>query len=299
MNYYEILGVSKKASKEEIKKAFREKAKKYHPDVNPEGADFFKKLVKAYETLIDNEKRQQYDLYLKKNKTLKSTIEEYIDKILSFEKPKNGKDIKINLKISLEEAYNSTEKIISYEKIFKCYHCNETGLSENSILKTCPKCKGKKKILLFGLKIPCPICKEKGFIILNLCIKCKGKGFFTEKIQKKIKIPSFSKDILYLRYKQEGNEGLKGGKNGDLVIKVSLEKHPFYKKKGLNLYGKVYLNKDKLKTGTTIKIKNLKNETLLVKVPAGIEDNTKLVIKNEGFKNDKKTGNIYILIKEI
>ncbi len=297
MNYYELLGIAKNASEEEIKKAFREKAKKYHPDVNPEGSEIFKEITKAYETLIDPQKRKLYDQSLKP-KSLKQKIESKIDKLFKSVVI-NGSNIYIEEKLTLEEAFTGIRKNIIFQRKEICTSCEGSGIGENSIIKECPKCKGKGKIKTPLINIPCPFCKGRKFEILNPCSRCGGKGLIKKDVQLNISVPPFSTDSLMLVLKGEGNKGLNGGKNGDLKIKFSLEKHPFYIKKGLDLYAKVFIPKSKQNKENFIKIKNLKGENIQVKIPKNAE-NLILRITGEGFisKNGKK-GNIYLSVEYV
>jgi len=298
MDFYKLLGISQDATPEEIKKAFREKAKKYHPDINPEGSEMFKKITKAYETLIDKEKRKIYDESLKE-KSLKNKIEDIINTIFSYDSPKKGKDISVNIELSLEEAYSGTIKKINYIRIERCNECNATGITDNSVLKQCSFCKGLGKIKTPFMKIICPKCRGRKFIVLNPCVSCKGKGYVEVNKERKIHIPSFSSDKLILKIEKEGDEGFYGGENGNLNINISLKKHHFYTKKGLDLYAKIYLPQEKKHQENKIKIKNLKNETLIVKIPPNIDNRDVLRISGEGFQKKEHKGNIYIEVNFI
>ncbi|NPA54308.1 MAG: DnaJ domain-containing protein, partial [Aquificae bacterium] len=208
MDYYKILGVAKNATPEEIKKAFREKAKKYHPDINKSSEEFFKKITVAYETLIDPEKRKKYDLSLKKQK-----LSYFTDKLYETfgftSKPIKGKDIHLKISLSLEEGFFGKEKEIFYERKEHCPKCEGTGLSSNSILKECFKCKGKGKYKKAFLHLPCFECHGKGYVILNPCDMCGGKGLVKKQVKKIIKIPRGIQEKNKIKIKYGGN----GGKN--------------------------------------------------------------------------------------
>ncbi|RMA93109.1 DnaJ domain-containing protein [Hydrogenothermus marinus] len=295
MDFYKILGIPKNATKDQIKKAFREKAKKYHPDINPEGSEKFKLITKAYETLINDEKRKQYDLTLK-NKTIKDKIEQTIENIFSFDRKVNGRNIYVDIELTYEEAFNGTTKLITYERKEICKECEGKGITENSILKECSLCKGKGKLKTPLLNIICPKCKGRKFIILNPCISCGGSGIKKEIKEKKFHIKPFSSDRLSIIVEDLGDEGINGGKNGNLVLNIKLKKHPFFKKKGLDLYADIFLPKEKRFKENFVKIKNLKGEILKVKIPPGLNSGDILKIKNEGFENK---GNIYLTLKYI
>ncbi len=295
MDYYKLLGIGKNATPEEIKKAFREKAKKYHPDINPEGSENFKEITKAYETLINPEKRKIYDKSLQ-SIGIKSKLENLIKKIVKKENPINGSNIVIKEYVTFEEAFNGFKYTVDFFRDSICTACNGTGIGENSILKRCPKCNGKESIKTPLIEIPCPYCKGKGFIVYNPCYECKGKGLKKEKVRKTIDVPPFSYEKFTLVFEGEGNAGKNNGKNGNLYITFRLKQHPFYKKKGLDLHANIYISKEKKYQENTVKIKNLKGEILKVKIPPNCE-NQVLKISGEGFKGkENKRGNIYLQV---
>ncbi|RUM50442.1 MAG: J domain-containing protein [Hydrogenothermus sp.] len=294
MDFYKLLGVSKDASYEEIKKAFREKAKKYHPDVNKEGEEIFKLLTKAYETLSDPKKRKEYDKTISSKPEILGKIENLLNRFFSEDISKKGKDIKIKVELSLEEAYRGTIIDINYFKVENCPVCKATGLDENSSIEKCQTCNGNGNKNLLSLRIPCPVCKGKGFVIENPCIKCGGRKQIKVKKHKKIKIPAGVETGFTILFENEGNEGLNGGKNGNLYIKIFLKYHPVFEKKGLNLFTKIKLT-EKIKQERKFYIFNLNGEKLTVRLPPNIQAGDIIKIKGEGFKNKNgNTGDIFV-----
>jgi len=277
MDFYKLLGVAKDATPEQIKKAFREKVKKYHPDLNKENEEIFKLLNQAYTTLIDPQKRAIYDKEIKKG--LFSIFQEKLAEFLGFTvKPQNGTDIKKILYISLKEGYNGTIRKIEYKRKVICHICNGTGITKDSKIEKCEKCggTGKRNIL------PCLNCFGRGFIIKNPCKDCKGLGYKYEKTEKLIKIDKGIDENTTILIKGAGNQGLYGGKDGDLYLKIKFEKD-IYQKVGNDLYLDIKIKNQDLKSISHFSIKNLKDETIFVKIPENIEKNTILRIKGEGY----------------
>jgi molecular chaperone DnaJ len=299
MDFYKILGVPKDASQEEIKKAFREKAKKYHPDFNKEYSDYFKKITEAYNTLIDSEKRKEYDEYFsQKEISLKTVFEDKLAEFLGYtSKPLKGTDIYTKIFIDLEEGYSGTTKKIGYKRKVECKSCSGTGITSESIIRKCEKCKGTGKVKKLGIKIPCLKCYGRGIIIFNPCKDCEGKGYKKETVQKEIVIPAGIDENKFLYLEGGGNCGRFGGENGNLYIKIKFNKHPVFKKKGNNLYTEFAVQKEKAYQGTYIFLTNLNNEKLSIKIPEKTTSPITLKVKGEGYRDKKGNfGNLYIKI---
>ncbi len=299
MDFYRILGVPKDASPEEIKKAFREKAKKYHPDLNKEHSDYFKKITEAYHTLIDSEKRKQYDSSIVSNQLkIKTVFEEKLAEFLGFtSKPQKGSDIYTKMFITLEEGYSGTVKKISYKRKISCGNCNGTGITSESIIRECSKCKGTGKSKKLGINIPCINCFGKGFIVYNPCSDCEGKGYKKEKVEKEIVVPSGISENKFLFLEGLGNTGFYGGDYGNLYVKVKFKKHPLFRKKGNNLYTEIAVPKEKAYSGTYVFVKNLNNEKLSIKVPEKTSSPITLKVKGEGYRDRKGNfGDLFIKI---
>jgi molecular chaperone DnaJ len=294
MDYYKLLGVAKNATPEEIKKAFREKAKKYHPDINPSSQELFKKITVAYETLIDPEKRKIYDRKIKNQK--KTNLIEKIYHLLGFtEEPVKGRNIYLKIDISVEEGFYGKEKSIFYQRKEHCEACKGTGLSENSIIKECPSCSGNKKVKKGFFYIPCFMCKGKGFIILNPCINCGGSGLVKKQIQKRFSIPKGITENQIIKIANGGHGGKNKGPYGDLFIKVS------FKEKGLTVKGKdlykvIHIQKEKLKKGSRVSIERF-GEKIVVEIPVNIYSPLTLKIKGKGYiDKEGNIGDLYLKI---
>jgi len=298
MDLYRILGVGRKATPGEIKKAFREKAKKYHPDINPEHQEYFKQLTHAYDILIDPEKRKRYDLTLKKieKKELGQIIGDLLADFLGFHtRPVKGEDIKVKLKISLEEGFYGTEKSIRYRRKVKCSTCNGTGITYNSRIRECERCRGRGRQKKAFIEIPCFSCFGRGVKIENPCPLCKGSGRIWKHEVKKIAIPAGITEKQTIMVEKGGNQGINGGDFGNLYIKVSFLKDSKFKIKGLDLITEVRL-KDK-EYPSSIVIRDIEGNFIEIPVEEKRKKPLKIRIKERGYTNTRgKRGDLIVKI---
>ena len=293
MNFYKLLGVAFNATPEEIKKAYRKKVKLFHPDINPNGKEIFKVLNTAYETLINPEKRQEYDRYINKN-SLTRILEEKILDFLGFtDKPLKGLDIKTTVIVSLQDGILSREKTISYERKVICPECEGSSITSYSQIVKCDKCDGEGRIQTKIGKIICFKCLGKGFVVKNPCKTCKGFGYIKTKDQVSFKVPIGVETGDKIRIEGKGHCGLNGGKNGDLIIRFKLDTG-FFEKSGKDLILNLKLDED-ISNYDYIRIKNPLNEILQIKVPPNSTKNSVIKVKGEGYiSKTGERGDIYI-----
>ncbi|WP_457639482.1 DnaJ domain-containing protein [Persephonella sp.] len=288
MNLYQILGVDRKATPEEIKKAFREKARKYHPDINPEYEEYFKQITHAYDILIDPEKRKKYDLALKKieKKEFGQILGDILAEFLGFHtKPLKGEDIKIKLKITPEEGFSGTVKEVKYKRKVKCTTCSGTGITHESRLVQCDRCRGTGRVKKAFIEIPCISCFGRGVKIINPCPVCSGNGRVLKFETKKIKIPAGITEKQELVLENAGNDGINGGKAGSLKIKLQFIKSR-YRLKKLDLITEIKISREKLAQARFFTVEDI--EGRLLKIP--VDDHSKPVkyrIKNRGYRDTK------------
>jgi len=278
-DYYDILGVSRSASQEEIKKAFYKLAHKHHPDKggNPEK---FKEINEAYQVLSNKEKRAQYDKFGRvfegagtgyqgfpgfewQDGDFQSPFGFDIGDIFSdFFKgatastrsrkrayQNKGRDIEVNLEIDLEEAAFGARKDISFKTYLVCSHCNGKGYEPNSKLKECSNCKGEgvirelRKTFLgeFTQIIECPKCKGRGKIPEKPCKVCGGDGRYYSNKEIKVDIPIGIRDGETIRIRKEGEAGILGGTSGDLYLRIIIKPHPIFERKGDDLHTTIYI----------------------------------------------------------
>ncbi|MBO5313519.1 MAG: molecular chaperone DnaJ [Clostridia bacterium] len=331
-DYYEVLGLSKGASADEIKKAYRQMAKKYHPDMNPddkEAEQKFKEVNEAYAILSDPEKKAQYDQYGH------SAFDQSTgygaggfggfgdfgfdmgDIFSSFfggggsrsqsraNAPIPGDDIGVRVILSFEEAVFGCKKEISYGRIQKCEECSGTGAEKGTTAERCTKCGGSGTIRVqqrtaFGMMQStraCPDCNGSGKIIKTPCQNCRGKGLV--KITKKLEvtIPAGIDDGQRIALRSQGNEGRNGGAAGDLIIQVSVRPHAIFERDGYDIYCEVPITFAEAALGAKIKIPTLEGQ-MDYDIPEGTQTGTMFTIKQKGITavNSRTRGNLYVRV---
>lgn len=331
-DYYEILGVSRNATDEEIKAAYRRLAKIYHPDVaenKQEAEKKFKEINEAYQVLSDPEKRKIYDRYGTLENVYQSNYQSYqtsdifdvfseifddfifqqtrskrnpIDELY---RPQRGKDITYTLEISLEDAYfGKTQKIkIPYKKV--CSECQGLGFKREDLVK-CEKCGGTGQVSyraksLWGTIVStytCDVCNGWGFKTKKVCHKCSGNRYVTDEKEIQVNVPKGVEDGDIIMIQGEGNEGLNGGRNGDLYIKIKIIEHPFLKRIGNNLLIEYPINFIDAILGTTVKVPHM-NGYIEVNVNQLTQPNSEIVIKGQGMpiKNTNRKGDFIVKVK--
>jgi len=302
-DYYKILGVGRDASQDEIKKAFRRLAMKYHPDVNPgnkEAEERFKEISEAFEVLKDPEKRARYDQFgsegvkagfegFKGFESFKDIFSDFgFDDIFrSFgfgdreREPEQGSDIRYDIKITLEDAFNGVTKTIEIPRYEKCHVCKGSGAKPGTFPKKCPRCNGTGQVKrvtssLFGRVVTvttCNKCGGKGTVIGSPCKNCHGTG--REKVMRKIevKIPRGVDDESYLRLAGQGNAGEGGGRAGDLYVVIHIKPHDVFERHNNDLFCKTEINIAQAVLGTEIEIPTIDGKAKL-KIPPGTQSHT-------------------------
>lgn len=304
-DYYEILGVSKDASEDEIKKAYRKLAIKYHPDKlanasekeRQEGENKFKEISEAYEVLSNSDKRYQYDngnnLDLDEifSRFHANPFETFFNNE-NREKINKGSNIRINLEITIEDAYNGIEKTIKYARYEPCSSCNGTGSKDGKETK-CPHCNGSGMIsetiqmgpgsFSFSQR-PCPNCNGSGHIITNPCTNCKGKGVIQNKTTQTIKIPKGISDGMAFAIRGIGNAPIGGkGVNGDLIVNITVKKNDYFERPDeLNLIHRDEVPFNECLLGFTKEYKAIDGSTVTVKAPELTPHGKVFIFKGKG-----------------
>lgn len=323
MDYYEILGIGKDAGKDEIKGAFRKLARQYHPDVNKaaDAEEKFKELGKAYETLMDDEKRSLYDRYGEDGLRnagfdnggpfaggfgdLNDIFNAVFGGMGGFgfssrqvdpNAPQRGDDLRIDIEIDFEEAVFGVEKEIKIDHLETCEACKGTGAEPGSKPEKCTTCGGNGKVQQttqtilghFTQITTCPACNGSGQKISNPCKACKGYGRIEREKTLELKVPAGVDNGSKMRLSSEGDAGKNGGNEGDLYIVIHVKSSDYFKRDGYNVYTKLEIAPSQATLGDEITIKTLDGEKA-VHVQAGSQFGTQIKLKGEGVPHLGKT----------
>lgn len=328
-DYYDVLGVNKNASEQEIKKAYRTLAKKYHPDVSKE-ADAeakFKEVQSAYDVLSDPKKKSQYDQFGHAGEQFGGGaggfggfegfggFGDFSDIFSSFfggggsrgqrEEKLSGDDIEISMTIDFMEATLGTSKKINVEQEVDCHNCHGSGAKHPDDVQICSKCHGQgyvnveQRTILGTVRSQqiCNQCNGRGKTVKNKCDICRGKGRVKETKTVDVKIPAGVDNGITLRVSGYGHGGSMGHPNGDLFITFRVRPHKIFERKNDDIYLKIPLTYTEAVLGTEINIPTIYGEVKL-KVPSGIQPGTRLKMRDKGVKNirNNRNGDQYVIV---
>lgn len=334
-DYYNILGVTKNATQEEIKAAYRKIALKYHPDKNPdnkEAEDKFKESAEAYEILSDPKKRQQYDQFgtvgnmgegFNYNShshghgpTMDDIFSQFGDIFgdmfgngagQSRKKskrngplPKQGHDLAKEVTLTLEEAFSGAQKDITYYHFAQCQTCQGKGMPEGKHAKVCDQCKGQGEVSyrngMFAYSQTCGVCGGEGFIIVDPCSTCKGNSRVQQYDTLSIKIPQGVYDGAELRVTGKGDAGVYGGGAGDLFLRIHVLPHSIFKRVDDNLVCNITLTYPQLVFGCQVDIKHIDGNKETIKISKGSSIGEKIVVPGKGFSKIKGKGSGNLIV---
>ena len=313
-NYYKILEISKTATIEEIKKAYRSKALKYHPDKNPndkEAEGKFKEISEAYSVLSDNTKRRNYDLF-GSNINTQSSRDPFTDfhdmfsgmfnqKRRTNSYVKHGSNLQTRIQISFEESYHGCEKEIDVVQKELCSNCNATGFDIKEKPITCPYCNGQGKqtrnVNFITMITDCEHCNGTGLKYKNKCNVCNGKSYKEISKTLTIKVPKGIQNSQTIRLLHQGNKGVNGGNDGSLFVNVIVKEHKEFVRKNNDIYLTKDITFPSAVLGKNISINTMDGEQKIT-IPKGCQFNQKIVLKKQGFPilNQTSRGDFIVVV---
>lgn len=332
-DYYEILGIKKSASDDEIKRAYRRLAHEHHPDKQGGNEAKFKEINEAYQALGDSQKRQQYDQF---GSTFEQTqsqggrgfggfsdfssfngFEEFdLGDIFggifgggpaggrAGQRSGRGQDVAVDMDITLEEAARGVKKEIHLRKNAVCSECGGSGAAKGSSVKTCDNCKGQGQIrqtrgggmFSFSSVVVCPECHGTGKKPEKKCPKCGGDGVAKESVVLKVDIPSGIDNGETLEISGQGEVGAHGGRAGNLYINIHIPSHKYLKREGINLYYDLPISFTQAALGAKMDVPTLDGSVKL-EIPSGIQSGTMISLKGKGIKRGRQQGDILVVVK--
>jgi molecular chaperone DnaJ len=312
---YESLGVSKNASQDEIKKAYRKLVREVHPDRNPGNEERFKEVQGAYDVLSDPEKRKQYDRFGSQDgrfgagQAAGGTTFDFGDFDLGDlfggifnrgggrgqpqSRGQRGNDVEVEVRVSFEDALRGVQTVVPVQLELACHTCHGTGAAPGTAPTTCPECNGSGVVAtsqgLFALQQPCPRCRGMGSIVETPCPTCHGSGRERRTKRYTVKIPAGVKDGTRIKLKGKGEAGFGGAPAGDLYVVTRVEPSKLYERRGDDLVVNVSVSYPTAALGGTVEVPTPEGAVSL-KIPAGTEDGKLLRIKGRGAPRLKADG---------
>ena len=331
-DYYEVLGVEKSASTDDIKKAYRKKALQYHPDRTPgdkEAEAKFKECNEAYEVLSNDEKRSRYDQYgfagvdpnFNPNAGFGGGFGGFGDAFSGFgdifgdlfgggsrrspNGPRQGENVGARLELTFEEAAFGAEKEVPVTRIEACAKCSGTGSAAGSAPETCPTCRGTGSVRttqnFMGMTMQsttaCPKCGGTGKIIKDPCPTCRGKGKVRRSTKIRVQIPAGVDDGQTVRVRGEGCTGSNGGPSGDLLVEVSIRSHPFFQRDGANVLCELPITFTQAALGAELEVPTLDGKVRYT-IPEGTQTGTVFRLRGKGipFVHSKTRGDQLVTV---
>ena len=307
-DYYEVLGVPRSASAEEIKRAFRQLARDYHPDVSqdPHASERFKEINEAYQVIGDPERRGLYDRTGQVGPPLRdpggfgpfggTPFDDIFDMFFGRERsaggepgPERGSDLRVRLEVTVEEAAQGVERLITITREETCSICFGTGAAKGSTPEACPTCRGAGQVRYsrrtafgsFAQVTTCPKCGGAGKVIPHPCKECRGSGRVRAKREITVNVPAGVEDGTRLRLQGEGEAGMRGGERGDLYVDLSIAPHPVFARDGRDLHCEVPVSMTQATLGDQIEVPTLEGPVSLTVNP-GLQPGSTTTLRGKG-----------------
>lgn len=315
-DFYEVLGVSRGASAEEIKKAYRSKAKELHPDRNqdnPQAEAQFKEVNEAYDVLKDGDKKAAYDRYghaafeggmggggprghYGQGADFSSAFSDVFEDLFGDfmggrggggrARAQRGSDLRYNLRVTLEEAFKGVQKTINVPASIACDACKGTGAEGGAEPVTCPTCSGMGKVRaqqgFFTVERTCPTCNGAGQIVKNPCKSCHGAGRVEKERSLSVNIPAGVETGTRIRLAGEGEAGMRGGPAGDLYIFIEVREHAIFQRDGMHLFCRVPVSITAAALGGEVEVPTIDGGSSRVKIPAGSQTGKQMRLRSKG-----------------
>jgi molecular chaperone DnaJ len=327
-DYYAILGIGRNASEQEIKGAYRKLALQFHPDRNPDdpeaAGEKFKEITEAYSILIDAQKRAAYDRFGHAgvggaggftpdfSSTIFADFEDIFGDFFGLgdifgrrtgrrTRSARGADLRYDLEISFEEAANGLDTKIKIPRWEQCSTCGGRGAKKGSEPETCSMCGGRGHTRhqqgFFTLTRTCPACNGQGQVIREVCASCSGEGRMRQEKVLGIKIPAGVEDGMRLRVSGEGDTGYQKGESGDLYVVLRVREHPFFERRGNDLYCTIPISITQAALGTEIRVPTLRGQERL-RIPEGTQTGSVFRIRGKGLPNldGRGLGDLYVSV---
>ncbi|HYZ33881.1 MAG TPA: molecular chaperone DnaJ [Crenalkalicoccus sp.] len=333
-DYYDVLGVGREATEEDLKRAYRRLAMQYHPDRNQGDKDAetrFKEVNEAYDALKDPEKRAAYDRFghaafdpagagagaggFGGNPFGGTGFEDIFEEMFGRfgagggggrrrrEASGRGADLRTHVEISLEEAFSGAKKTVRVPTSVSCEACNGTGAEGgSSAVQTCPTCQGAGKVRaqqgFFLIERTCPTCGGQGRIIKNPCKVCQGAGRVQRDRNLSVSIPAGVEDGTRIRLSGEGEAGLRGAPAGDLYVDVGIRQHPLFSREGANIFVRIPLRMTQAALGESIEVPTMDGGRARVTIPAGTQSGDQFRLRGKGFSvlRSAARGDMYVQV---
>ena len=290
-DYYQILGVKEKADAEEIKKAYRKLAKKYHPDANQgdaKAAERFKGIGEAYSVLSDPKKRKQYD-QMRRFGGLGG---------LGASGRQKGQNVEYVVEIPFLTAVNGGKISVDVSITEDCATCGGDGAKPGTEVRKCEECNGTGNVAFgqggFAVKRPCPACLGRGKVPQTPCPSCAGRGTVRQQRKIALNVRPGVETGTKVRLSGQGERGRGGGPPGDLVISYKVKPHRFFKRDGVNIHVSVPINIVQATLGSKIRVKTITGKKVVLNVPKGTQSGTKFRVRGQGITKGDRVGDQYV-----